>query len=119
MVIEVARRRGLTLGRGARPRFDVPGPEALQHARTLAGGSADENAAILESIFGGETGPRRDVILLNAGAALVVAGRAGDLAEGIAQARDALDAGAPRDLLARLRADRAAASAAAPAGAPA
>jgi anthranilate phosphoribosyltransferase len=83
----------------------------------LAGGSAEENAAILESIFAGETGPRRDVILLNAGAALAVAGRAADLAEGIAMARDALDAGGPRDVLARLRDERAAATAAAPAGA--
>jgi anthranilate phosphoribosyltransferase len=85
----------------------------------LAGGSAEENAAILESIFAGETGPRRDVILLNAGAALAVAGRSADLAEGIAMARDALDGGLPRDVLARLRAERAAASAAAPAGVPA
>lgn len=83
----------------------------------LAGGSADDNAAILESILAGETGPRRDVILLNAGAALVVAGKAGDLAGGITLARDALDGGLPRDLLARLRAERAAAIAAgAPAG---
>jgi anthranilate phosphoribosyltransferase len=43
----------------------------------LLGGSAAENAAIIESIFGGETGPRRDVVLFNAGAALVVAGAAG------------------------------------------
>ena len=83
----------------------------------LAGGTADENAAILESIFDGEAGPRRDVILLNAGAALVVAGAASDLAGGITKARDAIDAGLPRDLLARLRAEREAASAATPAGA--
>ena len=70
----------------------------------LAGGSADDNAAIIESIFAGETGPRRDVILLNAGAALVVAGVASELADGIAAARSAIDAGQPRDLLARLRA---------------
>jgi hypothetical protein len=48
-----------------------------------------------------------------------VAGRSADLAEGIAMARDALDGGLPRDVLARLRAERAAASAAAPAGVPA
>jgi anthranilate phosphoribosyltransferase len=85
----------------------------------LAGGSAEDNAAILESVLAGETGPRRDVILLNAGAALAVAGRAADLAQGIEMARQALDAGLPRDLLARLRAERAAATAAAPAGVPA
>jgi anthranilate phosphoribosyltransferase len=83
----------------------------------LAGGTAEENAAILESIFAGETGPRRDVVLLNAGAALVVAGVADGFAEGIAAARDAIDRGLPRDLLARLRDERRGAGAAAAAGA--
>src|SRR6185503_9004636 len=75
----------------------------------LAGGTAEENAAIIESIFAGETGPRRDVVLLNAGAALEVAGAADGLADGIAAARTAIDDGLPRDLLARLRAERQAA----------
>ena len=84
----------------------------------LAGGAASENAAILESIFAGETGPRRDVVLLNAGAALVAAGVADGFGEGIAAARAAIDAGKPRDLLARLRQERRNAEAqAAPAGA--
>jgi anthranilate phosphoribosyltransferase len=83
----------------------------------LAGGTAEENAAIIESIVGGEAGPRQDVILLNAGAALVVAGAAADLADGIATAREAIAAGRPRELLARLRAERDAALAAAPTGA--
>ena len=74
----------------------------------LAGGTAAENAAILESIFGGETGPRRDVVLLNAGAALVVAGTADGFADGIARAAAAIDDGRPRDLLDRLRAEKAA-----------
>ena len=87
----------------------------LERAPTsaLVGGTADENAAILESIFAGETGPRRDVVLLNAGAALDVAGVATGLAEGIEAARKAIDDGLPRDLLARLRAERQAADAAA------
>ena len=85
----------------------------------LAGGSAEDNAAIVESIFSGESGPRRDVILLNAGAALVVAGRADALGDGIRIAREALDLGSPRELLARLRAESAASPAPAPAGAPA
>ena len=85
--------------------------------RALAGGTAQENAEILESIFAGETGPRQDVILLNAGAALVVAGHSGDLAAGVEAAREALAAGRPRDLLAALRAERDVALAAAPAGA--
>ena len=80
----------------------------LERAPTsaLVGGTADENAAILESIFAGETGPRRDVVLLNAGAALDVAGVANGLTEGIEAARKAIDGGLPRDLLARLRAER-------------
>ncbi len=77
----------------------------------LAGGTAEENAAILESIFAGEPGPRRDVVLLNAGAALVVAGVANGLAEGVEAARDAINRGLPRQLLARLRAERPAAEA--------
>ncbi|HET9853226.1 MAG TPA: anthranilate phosphoribosyltransferase [Candidatus Limnocylindrales bacterium] len=83
----------------------------LRHAPTsaLAGGTAEDNAAIIESIFTGEAGPRRDVILLNAGAALVVAGVADGFADGVEAARAAIDAGRPRELLARLRAERRAA----------
>jgi anthranilate phosphoribosyltransferase len=77
----------------------------------LAGGDAAENAAIIESIFAGETGPRRDVVVLNAGAALVAAGTAAGLGEGVETARTALDTGAPAALLGRLRADNAAATA--------
>jgi anthranilate phosphoribosyltransferase len=80
----------------------------------LAGGTAEENAAIVESVFAGETGARRDVVLLNAGAALVAAGVARDVPEGIEAARAALDAGKPAELLARLRAEKAAADALVP-----
>jgi anthranilate phosphoribosyltransferase len=73
----------------------------------LAGGSPAENAALVEAVLAGtERGPRRDVVLLNAGAALVAAGWAGDLAPGIAQAANVLDAGAAALLLHRLRAER-------------
>ena len=75
----------------------------------LAGGTAAENAAIVEAVFAGQTGPRRDVVLLNAGAALVAAGATRDIEEGIGAARSALDAGDPADLLARLRSDKVAA----------
>ena len=81
---------------------------------SLAGGTAAENAAMVEAVFAGETGPRLDVVLLNAGAALVAAGRARDIAEGIDAARAALDAGKPADLLARLRSERLAAEALVP-----
>jgi anthranilate phosphoribosyltransferase len=91
----------------------------LERAPTsaLAGGTAAENAAIVESIFAGETGPRRDVVVLNAGAAFVASGTVDGLDEGVAAARAALDAGEPRVLLERLRAEKAAADAARPAGA--
>jgi anthranilate phosphoribosyltransferase len=72
----------------------------------LAGGTAAENASILESIFAGETGPRRDVVLLNAGAALVVAGTADGFGDGIERAAAAIDAGRPAKLIGRLRAEK-------------
>lgn len=61
----------------------------------LRGGEAGENAAILTGILdGSERGARRDLVLLNAGAALVVAGLAPELGEGIALAREQIDRGA-------------------------
>jgi anthranilate phosphoribosyltransferase len=72
----------------------------------LAGGTAAENAGIVERLFAGEIGPRRDVVLLNAGAAFVVADRAADLAAGVELARATLDSGAPAALVDRLRASR-------------
>ena len=84
----------------------------------LAGGSPAENAALVDAILAGtERGPRRAVVLLNAGAAFIAAGRAMDLANGIAQAAAVLDSGAATRLLARLRAERLAADAARAAGA--
>jgi anthranilate phosphoribosyltransferase len=69
----------------------------------LAGGDAKENATIALEVLGGTRGPRRDVILLNAAAALVVAGRARDLKAGAAQAAEAIDAHRPLALLDRVR----------------
>lgn len=89
----------------------------------LAGGSPEDNARILESVLRGEPGARRDVVLLNAGAALVVAGVVADLAEGIERAALTIDAGLATELLERLRDERRVAEAApaqhADAGAPA
>jgi anthranilate phosphoribosyltransferase len=76
----------------------------------LAGGSAEDNASIIDAVFGGETGPRRDVVLLNAGAALVASGVAVELADGVARARAALDSGRPALLLEQLRAEKLASS---------
>ena len=77
----------------------------------LAGGTPEENAALVEAVLAGSAGPRRDVVLLNAGAAFVVAGRAADLAAGVDLAAATLEAGAPLELLARLRAAKQAADA--------
>jgi anthranilate phosphoribosyltransferase len=88
-----------------------PGSVGLGRAviADLAGGSPAENAALLEGVVAGvDRGPRRDVVLLNAGAAFLAAGRAGDLAEGVALAAATIDAGAVAALLARLRAERSA-----------
>jgi anthranilate phosphoribosyltransferase len=65
----------------------------------LRGGDAAANAAILRAIFQGEPGPRRDIVLLNAAAVLLVADCAPDLAAGIELARQAIDRGAVTRLL--------------------
>lgn len=65
--------------------------------------SATENAAILERIFTGERGPKRDIVLLNAAAALVVGRIAADLREGVARAAEAIDSGAVVDTVKKLR----------------
>ena len=70
----------------------TPEDAGLQRSQdALLGGDAQENAAILRSIFAGEQGPRRDIVLLNAAAVLMVAGRAGTLQEGAQIAADTLD----------------------------
>jgi anthranilate phosphoribosyltransferase len=73
----------------------------------LRGGEAAENADRIEAIFAGESGPGRDVVLLNAAAGLLAAGRAPDLDGGIGMAAATIDAGRAARLLARLRAARA------------
>ena len=71
----------------------------------LQGGeTAQTNAAILEAILsGGEKGPKRDIVLLNAAAALEAVGLAADLREGVARAADGIDSGAARTTLRALR----------------
>jgi anthranilate phosphoribosyltransferase len=78
----------------------------------LAGGDAAENAKLVEDVLRGEPGARRDVVLLNAAAALLVAGRVERLEEGIDRAALAIDAGVGEELLGRLREERRAADAA-------
>lgn len=69
----------------------------------LAGGGAKENAGILTSIFSGEPGPRRDIVVLNAAAVLVAADLSPDLSTGIALAEQTIDTAAVTKLLDRLR----------------
>lgn len=59
----------------------------------VSGGDAWTNARILREVFRGEKGPCRDVVLVNAGAVLYVAGRAKSIAEGVRAAADAVDSG--------------------------
>jgi anthranilate phosphoribosyltransferase len=59
----------------------------------LAGGTPEENAAITRAILSGEKGPKRDVVLINTAAALLTAGKAGDLKDGIEKAAAAIDGG--------------------------
>ena len=78
----------------------------------LAGGTADDNARMVESVLRGEPGARRDVVVLNAAAALLVADLVGSMEEGIERAGLTIDAGLGLELLERLRAERRAAEAA-------
>lgn len=71
---------------------------------TLAGAGKDENARITVGIFNGEQGPRRDVVLINASAALVVAGKAQNFREGVLIAAEAIDSGMAKQKLETLRA---------------
>ncbi len=68
----------------------------------LRGGDAAENAAILQAVLSGEGGARRDIVLINAAAAIWVAGVAADLEEGIARAAESIDSGAARTKLEHL-----------------
>ena len=61
----------------------------------LKGGEPAENAAILRSVLdGSDTGPKRDIVILNAGAAIMAAGHTNSIADGIVAARDSLESGA-------------------------
>jgi len=74
----------------------------LAQAADLAGGDAAENAAITQAILNGETGPKRDIVLLNAAPVLVAAGKAANFKEGIALAAKVIDSGAAAAKLAQL-----------------
>ena len=88
---EVAHLKG-----GSVRKFTIrPGDFGLEAAdrAAISGGDASYNAAMIRRVLAGEQGPHRNVVLLNAGAAIVVAGEAADLAEGIQRAAESIDSG--------------------------
>ena len=68
----------------------------------LKGGTPAENAALLRQVLNGDTGPHRDVVLLNAAAAILAAGRAEDWPQAMDVARESLDSGRAAQVLSRL-----------------
>jgi anthranilate phosphoribosyltransferase len=81
-----------------------PAPLGLPYARIsdLQVIGVDEAAAVLRGVLQGQRGPRRDIALLNAAAALVVAGHSPDLKSGLVAAEQAIDSGAARTTLSTL-----------------
>jgi anthranilate phosphoribosyltransferase len=93
------------LRKGAVRSFEVTPEEAgLPRARPedLRGADAETNAQAVRALLAGAPGPFRDIVLLNAAAALVVAGRTDDLRAGVAQAAEAIDGGRAEAVLGRL-----------------
>lgn len=74
----------------------------LVEPSALVGGSPAVNADVVRRVLAGEPGPHRDIVVLNAAAALVVADRAGDLAEGLTRAAESIDSGRAAAVLDRL-----------------
>ncbi len=68
----------------------------------LVGGDPMSNAEVVRRVLDGESGPRRDIVALNAAAGLVVAGRVQGLAEGLELATASLDDGSAASVLERL-----------------
>jgi anthranilate phosphoribosyltransferase len=93
------------LDRGKVKMFETtPEQAGLPRARLadLKGGDPAYNAARLRALLEGETGPLRDIVLLNSAAALIVAGRAAELAQGVELAAQSIAGGHARRALARL-----------------
>jgi anthranilate phosphoribosyltransferase len=68
---------------------------------TVRAGSPDDNARVLRGVLAGEPGPERSLAVLNAAAAIQVAGRADSLADGVRGAEQAIDSGAALGVLER------------------
>ena len=78
-----------------------PGDLGIERAsrETLRAGSVEDSARILRDVVGGRPGPARDVVLMNAAAALLAAGSVASLAEGVAEAAKSIDGGNAREKL--------------------
>jgi anthranilate phosphoribosyltransferase len=96
-VIEVA-------GGGTEEWFVEPSEYGLAEGEIedVAGGSPQQNAAVSRAVLEGGDGPRRGLVLLNAGAAVYVGGLAASLADGVERAAEAIDDGRAAELLERL-----------------
>jgi anthranilate phosphoribosyltransferase len=91
---------------GAVDRFTVTPEDFGFEPRSLAeirGGNAEKNSAIAESILAGEAGAPRDIVLMNTALAILAAGKAADIKEGVARAAESIDSGAARRKLNQLR----------------
>jgi anthranilate phosphoribosyltransferase len=89
---------------GRRKEYELdPAELGLEHApvESMRGGGPEENARLAREVLGGAKGPRRDVVLLNAAAALRAAGLARDWKDGIGLAGDAIDSGRAGEVLQR------------------
>jgi anthranilate phosphoribosyltransferase len=75
---------------------------ALAQPTDLVGGDAAANAGAIRTVLAGQTGPLRDIVLLNAAAGLVVADAVADLGEGLSRAASAVDSGAAKAALERM-----------------
>ncbi len=85
--------------------FDIAPEDAglpQAQAADLKGGDAETNADAIRGLLAGETGPYRDIVLMNAAASLIVAGKAEDLVGGVTLAADAIDSGKAQSALDRL-----------------
>ena len=68
----------------------------------LRGGDAQQNAQAIRDVLAGQSGPFRDIVLLNTGAALIIAGKAENIRQGVEQAAQAIDSGAAQTALDQL-----------------
>jgi anthranilate phosphoribosyltransferase len=93
------------LKNGRVTQFEVT-PEAAGLSRAkpadIKGADAATNAAAITALLAGKAGPYRDIVLLNSAAALLIAGKAGDLKSGAALAASAIDSGKAKAVLAQL-----------------